>query len=137
MHDYNITDSPAMDSDSALPRFFSMRPLRALVPALALLVGLVTTGAAHAADEAAQMELGKQLFTVGAKPACAICHTLKDAGAEGAIGPVLDELQPDASRVAKALREGLGAMPSFSETLTEEQIAAVALYVSKASRGEK
>ena len=138
MHDYNITDSPAMDSDNALPRSFSMRLLRALVPALALLAaGLVTTSAAHAADEAAQMELGKQLFTVGAKPACAICHTLKDAGAEGAIGPVLDELQPDASRVAKALREGLGAMPSFSETLTEEQIAAVALYVSKASRGEK
>ena len=52
------------------------------------------------ADEAAQMQRGKQLFTSAAVPACAVCHTLKDAGAEGAIGPVLDELQPDAARVA-------------------------------------
>ena len=61
-----------------------------------------------APDHAAQMTLDKQLFAAGAVPACAICHTLKDAGAEGAIGPVLDELQPDAARVAKALRAGLG-----------------------------
>ena len=47
---------------------------------------------------------------------------------------MLDELRPDAARVSKALHDGLGAMPSFKETLTEEQIAALALYVSKASR---
>ncbi|WP_298209618.1 cytochrome c [Acidovorax sp.] len=92
--------------------------------------------AAHAADDAAQMALGKKLFTT-ATPACAICHTLKDAGAEGAVGPVLDELQPEASRVAKALRDGVGSMPSFKSSLTEAQIAALALYVSKASRGGK
>ena len=122
---------------NAIPssRFFPARWARALVPALALLVaGMATTGTARAADEAAQMELGKQLFLVGAQPACAICHTLKDAGAEGAVGPVLDELKPDAARVTKALRDGLGAMPSFKATLSEEQIAALALYVSKASR---
>ena len=102
-------------------------------PALLLAVGLCASAAAHAADEAAQMALGKKLFTT-ATPACALCHTLKDAGAEGAVGPVLDELKPDATRVAKALRDGLGAMPSFKATLSEEQIAALALYVSKASR---
>ena len=137
---YNTTDSPTKNALPLprLPRSLSVRPLRALVPALALLaVGLAASGAARAADEAAQMELGRQLFTVGAKPACAVCHTLKDAESEGAIGPVLDELQPDATRVAKALREGVGAMLSFSETLSDEQIAALALYVSKASRGEK
>ena len=135
MHPYRSTESPAMKSHNTLPLSFSVRPLRALVPALAMLVaGLTATGAVHAADEAAQMELGKQLFMVGAQPACAICHTLKDAGSEGAVGPVLDELQPDAARVTKALRDGLGAMPSFKETLSEEQIAALALYVSKASR---
>lgn len=85
------------------------------------------------ADEAAQMTLGKKLFTT-ATPACALCHTLKDAGAEGAIGPVLDELQPDAARVARALRDGIGAMPSFGATLSAEDIAALALYVSRASR---
>lgn len=105
-------------------------------PALLVLAGLCGTAAnaASAADEAAQMALGKQLFTTGATPACAICHTLKDAGSEGAIGPIFDELQPDAARVSKALHDGLGAMPSFKDTLTEEQIAALALYVSKASR---
>ena len=50
---------------------------------------------------------------------------------------MLDELKPEASRVTKALIEGVGAMPSFRDTLTDAQIAALALYVSKASRGEK
>lgn len=85
------------------------------------------------ADEAAQMALGKKLFTT-ATPACALCHTLKDVGAEGAIGPVLDELQPDAARVARAMRDGIGSMPSFKATLSDAEIAAVALYVSRASR---
>lgn len=83
------------------------------------------------------MTLGKQLFTAGAVPACAVCHTLKDAGAEGAIGPVLDELQPEAARVAKALRSGVGAMPSYAGKLSDEQIDALATYVSSASRGKK
>lgn len=83
------------------------------------------------------MTLGKQLFTAGAVPACAICHTLKDAGSEGAIGPVLDELQPEAERVAKALREGVGAMPSYAGKLTDAQIGALATYVATASRGKK
>lgn len=122
--------------------FFSSpsRPLhRWAAPALLLAAGLCGTAAsaASAADEAAQMALGKQLFTIGAAPACAICHTLKDAGAEGAIGPVFDDLQPDAARVSKALHDGLGAMPSFKDSLTEAQIAALALYVSRASRGLK
>lgn len=85
------------------------------------------------ADEAAQMALGKKLFTT-TTPACALCHTLKDAGAEGAIGPVFDELQPDAARVTRALRDGIGSMPSFRAGLSDAEIAAIALYVSRASR---
>ena len=118
------------------PTPFTSRALRTLIaPTLILTAGLCGT-AVHAADEAAQMALGKKLFTT-ATPACALCHTLKDAGSEGAIGPVFDELQPDAARVSKALHDGLGAMPSFKDTLTEEQIAALALYVSKASRSQQ
>lgn len=118
-----------------MPLIFSTRPrrLRSLAaPALLLAASLCGT-AASAADEAAQMALGKQLFST-TTPACALCHTLKDAGAEGAIGPAFNDLQPDAARVSKALHDGLGAMPSFKDSLTEEQIAALALYVSKASR---
>lgn len=110
------------------------------VATLGLALALPSTTALasdKAPDHAAKMTLGKQLFTGGAVPACAICHTLKDAGAEGAIGPVLDELQPEAARVSKALRTGLGAMPSYAGKLTDAQIDALATYVSHASRGEK
>ena len=103
---------------------------------LAALMMTALLGSAHA-DQAAQMARGKELFITGAVPACAVCHTLKDAGTEGAIGPVLDELQPDAARVARALKDGIGAMPSFKATMSEADIAAVSLYVSKASGGAK
>lgn len=103
---------------------------------LAALMLTALAGTVHA-DEAAQMARGKELFTTAAVPACAVCHTLKDAGTEGAIGPVLDELRPDAARVARALKDGIGAMPSFKATMSEADIAAVALYVSKASGGAK
>lgn len=92
---------------------------------------------AMAADDAAQLKEGKVLFGQVAVPACALCHTLKDAGAEGAVGPSLDELKPDAKRVATALRNGIGQMPSYIGKLSESQIAALAAYVSKASGGSK
>lgn len=77
-------------------------------------------------------EEGRKLFT-SVTPPCALCHTLKDAGATGQVGPSLDELKPDAARVAKALRNGIGQMPAFSH-LTEAQIQALARYVEKATR---
>lgn len=52
------------------------------------------------------------------------------------VGPVLDDLKPNAARVNKALHDGLGAMPSFKATLTEEQIDALSYYVSRASGAE-
>ncbi|MEP7301744.1 MAG: cytochrome c [Caldimonas sp.] len=95
-------------------------------------------GAAAAADDdATRLALGKALFTKDATPPCALCHTLKDAGADGAVGPVLDELQPDAARVATALRNGIGAMPSYRALLKDEQIEALARYVAKASGAAK
>jgi cytochrome c6 len=110
----------------------SSRHLRALaLPAL-----LLSCGLAAAAGNADQLAIGKKLFTTSV-PACAVCHTLKDAGAEGAVGPVLDELQPDAARVAKVLRDGLGSMPSFKASLSEAQIQALSAYVAQASRGGK
>ena len=91
----------------------------------------------RAADDSAQFALGKKLFMQGVVPSCAVCHTLQAAGAEGAVGPVLDELKPDAARVAKALRNGLGQMPSYKDKLSDAEIAALALYVAKASGGAK
>jgi sulfite dehydrogenase len=88
-------------------------------------------------DDAAQMALGKTLFTVGAVPPCATCHTLKDAGATGAIGPAFDDLQPDPDRVVAALKSGIGAMPSYRASLSDEQMRALARYVAKASGGAR
>ncbi len=93
--------------------------------------------AAQAADDAAQLAAGKALFVSGAAPPCGLCHALQDADTTGAIGPVLDELRPDAARVAAALRSGLGVMPSYKASLTEAQILSVARYVAKASGGAK
>ena len=92
---------------------------------------------ALAADDPAQMALGKKLFIETAAPACALCHTLGAAGAAGTVGPSLDELKPDASRVATALRDGVGGMPSYKASLSDAQILLLARYVARASGGEK
>nr|WP_280926625.1 cytochrome c [Schlegelella koreensis] len=99
--------------------------------------GIAVAPRAHAADDAAQLALGKALFTKDASPACAVCHTLRDAGAAGEVGPNLDELQPDPARITKALNNGIGNMPSFKGSLSPAQIEALARYVSKASRATK
>ncbi len=98
---------------------------------------MLSTLPAKGADDDAQFALGRKLFTQEAVPACAVCHTLQAAGAEGAIGPVLDELKPEAARVAKALRDGIGQMPSYKDKLSEAEIAALAHFVSKASGAAK
>lgn len=91
------------------------------------------SGIVHAADaQAALKERGRMLFTGGANPACAICHTLQDAGATGTVGPSLDDLKPDAARVEAVLRKGMGVMPAYG-TLSEEDIKALSTYVSQAA----
>jgi len=109
--------------------------LARIVVGAALAMALATAFGAD--DDAAQMALGKTLFTVGAVPPCATCHTLKDAGATGAIGPSFDDLQPAADRVIAALKSGIGAMPSYSASLSEAQMRALARYVAKASGGAR
>lgn len=95
------------------------------------------TTAALAADATDSVAIGRQLFTQGATPSCAVCHTLKDASAAGAVGPVLDEIKPDAARVAAALRNGIGQMPSYKALLSEAQIQALAEYVARATAGSR
>jgi len=85
-----------------------------------------TTTEAPAGDAAA----GKQVF----EPAgCVACHTLEDAGSTGTVGPNLDEAKPPATLVVTRVTEGAGAMPSFKDKLTEQQIQDVAAYVSSAA----
>lgn len=77
-------------------------------------------GGAAAAD-------GKGIFSTN----CAGCHTLADAGATGTVGPNLDQSKPPEELAVDRVTNGQGAMPAFAETLSDEQIAAVAAYVAE------
>jgi mono/diheme cytochrome c family protein len=79
-----------------------------------------TGGAQNASAE------GKQVFTQN----CGGCHTLKDAGTTGSVGPNLDELQAPKAAVVRQVDNGGGPMPAFKGQLTDAQIDAVATYVS-------
>jgi mono/diheme cytochrome c family protein len=69
---------------------------------------------------------GKEIFTAN----CAGCHTLGDANASGRVGPNLDDLKPDEQTVQRKVTAGGGGMPSFRGQLQEDEISAVAQYVS-------
>ena len=76
---------------------------------------------------------GKDIFVNVA--GCGSCHTLADAGTTGAVGPNLDDAQPDHDLVVDRVTNGAGVMPSFQGTLSEQQIQDVAAYVVQASSG--
>jgi mono/diheme cytochrome c family protein len=74
--------------------------------------------------------LGARVF---ADAGCGGCHTLSAAGSAGNIGPDLDRLKPARSAVAQQVRTGGGGMPSFAGQLSDEQIDAVAEFVSRSA----
>lgn len=76
---------------------------------------------------------GKEVFL--GSSACGTCHTLADAGSSGTIGPNLDESTPSYELAVDRVTNGAGAMPSFSGSLSEQQIADVSAYVSSAAGG--
>jgi mono/diheme cytochrome c family protein len=90
--------------------------------------GGATTGAAQGGDAAA----GKQVFE---SAGCVSCHTLAAAGSSGTIGPNLDDAKPSFDLVVERVTNGKGAMPSFKDQLSEQQIRDVAAFVSESTRG--
>jgi mono/diheme cytochrome c family protein len=81
-----------------------------------------TTGATSG-DAAA----GKEVF---ASAGCGGCHTFSAAGSSGSVGPNLDDASPSHDHVVTQVTNGGGAMPSFKDDLTEQQIQDVAAFVS-------
>ena len=71
---------------------------------------------------------GKAIFT-GAS-GCTGCHTLADAGSSGTVGPNLDDAMPSFDLAYDRVTNGQGGMPSFKTSLTDQQRADVAAYVS-------
>jgi mono/diheme cytochrome c family protein len=70
---------------------------------------------------------GEAIF---ASAGCGGCHTLEAAGSSGTVGPNLDEAQPSLELAIDRITNGQGGMPSFEDQLSEEQIRAVAEFVT-------
>ncbi|HST13953.1 MAG TPA: cytochrome c [Gaiellaceae bacterium] len=75
---------------------------------------------------------GKKVFQ---SAGCAGCHTLKDAGSTGNVGPNLDQAKPPLSLAVQRVTHGAGAMPNFTGQLSAKQIADVTAYVVSKSGG--
>ena len=84
-----------------------------------------TGGSAGGAPAGADVAAGKSGFT----NSCGSCHTLKDAGTKGQVGPVLDSLAPLAyDRVAKQIKNGSANMPPG--LAAGQDLINIAAYVS-------
>jgi mono/diheme cytochrome c family protein len=75
---------------------------------------------------------GEEVF---AQAGCGSCHTLAAASASGTIGPNLDDAKPPRSLVVDRVTNGAGQMPAFKDQLSEDQIQAVADFVSENAGG--
>ena len=71
---------------------------------------------------------GKEVFLEAGN--CAACHTLSDAGSIAEIGPNLNQIRPQVQTILMAVKNGIGVMPAMDGILSDEEIEAVAHYVS-------
>jgi heme/copper-type cytochrome/quinol oxidase subunit 1 len=92
-----------------------------------------TTGTSTSAGAAitGNAKAGAALF---ASNGCGGCHTLAAAGATGNVGPSLDAAKPSEALVIKRETNGMGAMPSFKDRLSPQQIADIAAYVHESAK---
>ena len=74
---------------------------------------------------------GKEVFLEAGN--CAACHSLSDAGSIAEIGPNLNQIRPQVQTILMAVKNGIGVMPAMEGILSDEEIQAVAHYVSKAA----
>ena len=82
---------------------------------------------ATTAGQAGDAANGKEVY---ASAGCGGCHTFEAAGSTGSVGPNLDELAPSYDAVVSQVTNGGGAMPSFEDKLTAQEIRDVAAFVS-------
>jgi mono/diheme cytochrome c family protein len=74
---------------------------------------------------------GKEIFMGDGN--CATCHTLEDANSYGSIGPNLNQIKPDITRIILAVTNGIGVMPAYEGELSTEEIKAVSTYVAQST----
>jgi mono/diheme cytochrome c family protein len=84
-------------------------------------------GGGGGGGNAATLAQGKQIFQQN----CGTCHTLADAGTNGKVGPVLDQVKPDKQLVLSAIKNGgLGSGTMPANIVTGKDAQTVATYVS-------
>ena len=74
---------------------------------------------------------GREVFLEAGN--CAACHSLSDAGSIAEIGPNLNQIRPQVQTILMAVKNGIGVMPAMEGILSDEEIEAVAHYVSIAA----
>jgi mono/diheme cytochrome c family protein len=84
-------------------------------------------GPASTIPAGANVAAGRRVFL---SARCGACHTLVAAGAGGQVGPNLDDLRPTFAQVRAKVAKGGGGMPSFSGSLSENEIRDVAAFVA-------
>jgi len=114
-------------------------PVSLAVTVLALGFGLLSALAIddEAGGEATPTETQPSLAAQGAEvfasQGCGGCHTLSAANVTGTVGPNLDLTQLSEAEIAAVVTNGRNQMPSFANSLGEEDVAAVAAYVSESA----
>jgi cbb3-type cytochrome c oxidase subunit III len=66
---------------------------------------------------------------------CGSCHTLEKAGTSGTIGPNLNQSKLPLQQAIRQIENGGGGMPPFKGQLTDQQIRALARYVTGSGGG--
>jgi mono/diheme cytochrome c family protein len=107
--------------------------MRRIMTFLPLALVLIATGCGGSAQTESATSEGVALFN---DAGCAGCHALTAAGARARVGPDLDALEPTFDQVTRQVREGGPGMPSFADTLSDQQIAEIATFVSSAASGK-
>jgi uncharacterized membrane protein len=103
-------------------------PAVSTVAVLALVIWLAPDDEAPSAPASnAALAAGRQVFL---SAGCRGCHTLRDAGAGGRVGPNLDAVRPSRALVIDRVTHGQGVMPAFTNKLSPQQIEQVADYVA-------
>jgi mono/diheme cytochrome c family protein len=101
--------------------------------AVALASGLLAACGGGSAGSAGERVAGARVFV---EAGCGSCHTLAAAGSKGTAGPDLDQLNPNRGSVLRQVERGGIGMPSFSDKLTQDEISAVAAFVSESAAGD-
>jgi cytochrome c2 len=126
-----VTGTQEVETSAAAPPPATTTTSTTTTPATTTTTGATTTSTSTTTTPGAEpgdAAAGKAIFTGAA--GCKSCHTLKDAGATGTVGPNLDEAKPPYSLVIDRVTHGKGVMPSFADQLSQTDIENVAKYVS-------